>query len=237
MKKMATVSAICILTIVTASTSSAFISERSRYDIILKKQPFGAPPPVNKRSADVQPEIEKPKPLSQSFARNLRLVAVRKSSRGTRVGFIDIKSKSGGSYLLYVGQQRDGITVVDADYEEEKALLEKDGEEHWIYMDGKEGIAGTTAPRASDKSVAASSKSIVNKAMASSHRARLKSRQETIRRRTVEPPPVTGEGLKKREQQFAVDVIRKGEMPPPPVRLTRENDDMLVDEGILPPHE
>lgn len=236
MKKMATVSAICILTIVTASTSSAFISERSRYDIILKKQPFGAPPPVNKRSADVQPEIEKPKPLSQSFARNLRLVAVRKSSRGTRVGFIDIKSKSGGSYLLYVGQQRDGITVVDADYEEEKALLEKDGEEHWIYMDGKEGIAGTTAPRASDKSVAASSKSIVNKAMASSHRARLKSRQETIRRRTVEPPALTGEALKKHLQEKQMQYIREGK-PPLPMQLTKEMDDQLVAEGVLSPQE
>jgi hypothetical protein len=238
MNILATSLAFCILIIATTCTSLGFVNKRANYDVIINSHPFGVPPaPKVSSSGKPQEVAPKEKPLSQSFARNLRLVGIRKSKRGIRVGFVDIKNKAGVSYLLYVGQGRDGINVVDASYEEEKALLEKDGEEHWIYMDGQTGIAGSTAQPASSKSSSRTSKSASSKAPATSHRSRLKSRLEAVRKRTVEPPPLTGENLAERNQNFAVDVIRKGEMPPPPVRLTRENDDTLVREGVLPPQE
>lgn len=238
MNILATVLAFCILIIATTCTSSAFINDRSKYDIILNSHPFGAPPPPKAAgSGTPAPVVKKETPLAQSFARNLRLVGIRKSSRGTRVGFIDIKNKAGTSYLLYVGQGRDGITVVDANYDEEKALLEKEGEQHWIYMDGKTGIAGSTAAPASSKSSSRTSKSTASSsAPASSHRARLKSRLETVRKRTVEPPAVTGEALTKHLQEKQMEFIRKGQ-PPLPMRLTKEMDDKLVKEGVLLPQQ
>ena len=57
------------------------------------------------------------------------------------------------------------------------------------------------------------------------------------RQKPVEiPKPIyTGAELEKHLQEYQMEVIRGGNLPPLPVQLTPENDAKLVAEGVLPP--
>ena len=127
----------------------------SRYQVILDRQPFGDPTPPAPPAPPRKPEPP-PNP-AESFVRNLRMVAITEGPDGTlRVGLVSVarparpvRVRPGQprppapppvaqqSYYLRVGEtSADGITLVDANYDEEKALLRKDDEEHWISMGG-----------------------------------------------------------------------------------------------------
>jgi hypothetical protein len=224
----------------------------SRYQIILEREPFGKPPPPppppRKRAAPAPPPVVTP-----PFVRSLRMCAItaRSSDGKLRVGLIDIKSKPQKTYLLYVGDTtEDGIELVEADFAEEKALLRKGGEEHWIQLGGESTAAtarkggkglfggipqvpfGSAAHRSKARSNTAANRSTT------SYAARLKARREAMakRRQELAKPKLSGGELKSHLQNYQMDLIRKG-MPPLPMPLTREMDDQLVKEGVLPPQQ
>jgi len=72
--------------------------------------------------------------------------------------------------------------------------------------------------------------------MPNSALARLRSRREASRIRTVAPPNLTSEALQQRLQELQADQIRRGG-PTLPLPLSKEVDDQLVREGVLPPTE
>ena len=63
-------------------------------------------------------------------------------------------------------------------------------------------------------------------------RLRMLERQKPVE---VPKPIYTGEELEKHLQEYQMEVIRSGNLPPLPVQLTPENDAKLVAEGVLPP--
>ena len=99
------------------------------YAVILDRKPFGdVVKPAGPETA--QPDeaaIEQAK-NEQALAKQIDMVAVNRTPRGkVAVGFIDKNAKPPRNYYLNVGDSGGGFTVVEADFAEETATIEKDG--------------------------------------------------------------------------------------------------------------
>ena len=201
----------------------------SRYQVILDRMPFGEPPPVPVVSND--PISATPPP--NAFINDLRMCGITDTEYGVRVGLVNIKSKPQKSYFLYLGESEDGIELIDADYGREGALLSKDGEEYWVYMSGVPTTASATARPATD-----SAKPRERRPRRTSYAQRLREKREAeaARLREQAVDRASGEELVEKLKDYQMEVIRKG-MPPLPIPLTKEMDDKLVAEGVLPPLE
>lgn len=194
-----------------------------RYQVILDRKPFGNPPPPTE-------PVKPPPPRADSFAKSLRLSMIIESDDGEmRVGIVD--NRNNRSYVLRVGEPDDGIELVSASFEEGEAVL-RQGEEMALLDISKatfEEIAPTD--QASRMEAAQTSRS--------SYLDRRRARAEQQARKAAEPPPepiYTGEALEKHLSEYQMEVIRQG-LPPLPIPLTQEQDDLLVAEGYLPPVE
>ena len=101
----------------------------SHYAVILDRKPFGdlAKPVVEAVPQPDQAAIEQAKE-EQALARQIDMVAVNRTPRGKiAVGFIDKNAKPPRNYYLNVGESSGGFTVLEADFEEETATIEKEG--------------------------------------------------------------------------------------------------------------
>ena len=115
-----------------------------------------------------------------------------------------------------------------ADYDEEKATLSLGEEEVELTMDAGSAPAAPAKPTpktSTRKTFASKFTPVVTR------RSSRTSRTSAIKRPPT--PKYTGAELKKHLQEYNMEVIRKG-MPPLPIPLTQEQDDLLVKEGILP---
>ncbi|MEI6150367.1 MAG: hypothetical protein WCS01_14805 [bacterium] len=104
-----------------------------RYQVILTRLPFGAEAVIPSGPTVIIP----PGPPPESFTKNIKMCAMtrHKTTGKLQVGLVDAATRK--SYFLKVGEEEDGILIVEADYDGSKALLRKGGEEAWIgYTDG-----------------------------------------------------------------------------------------------------
>ena len=102
----------------------------SYYAVILDRKPFGDLTKPTTSEPVPQPDqaaIEQAKE-EQALARQIDMVAVNRTPRGKiAVGFIDKGAKPPRNHYLNVGESSGGFTVVEADFTEETATIEKDG--------------------------------------------------------------------------------------------------------------
>jgi len=171
------------------------------------------------------------------------------ATAGIRVGLVDLQTKQAS--FLRVGQDLDGLMLVDADFQREGAKLRKDGREYWIYLDGTTAAPGGGARRPNPFAAAAADTarretaarprppSTGNKPPYAERLAKRREILEERRRRSREMEAIGPEALKTQLQEYQMELIRAGgELGPPlPIPLTREMDDQLVEEGVLPPQE
>ena len=132
----------------------------SHYAVILDRKPFGDLSKPNAAEAVPQPDqaaIEQAKE-EQALARQVDMVAVNRTPRGKiAVGFIDKGAKPPRNYYLNVGESSGGFTVVEADFAEETATIEKEGVSISLKLgkgmipkkDGEGTETATAAPTAS----------------------------------------------------------------------------------------
>ena len=64
----------------------------------------------------------------------LRLVALTGHPRSPRVGLVDTVREE--TYRLQEGESRNGIRVVDVDYDADRVRLRESGFEYWLDMNG-----------------------------------------------------------------------------------------------------
>ncbi len=96
----------------------------SRYEAILSRKPFGLPPLP---PPPPPPQAAQPPP-PPAFASKLRLCAINCTPAGTvAIGFIDSTSNPPRNYYLDVGETEDGFLVREADFDQEFAVVTKDG--------------------------------------------------------------------------------------------------------------
>ena len=216
------------------------VADFSHYAIILERQPFGAP--VEEPVAP--PVSDEPPP----FVQELRLVAITESPAGTRVGFLNTRQKPPRTYFLYVGETEDGILLADADYDGERALVAKDGQQYWMRMGAGTREAATEQPEADPRSQRDRSvpRTAVIRAPAAqgdhaaeshdSYAERRRQRIEEMRRRAEASRQLSEEEVERQLREYQMRLIREGRTPLP-IPITEEMDRQLVQEGILPPVE
>lgn len=221
MKGNITVAYLLVLLPATAMAVSV-TPDFERYQVIIQRKPFGAPPP---QAENIKP----PQPQADSFAKSLRLSMIIETDDGDmRVGFVD--NRTGRSYSLVAGQVEEGIELVSASFEDEEAVL-RNGDEMALLMISS-GAFEEIAPSEQQARIEAAR----NKP---SYAERRRMRSEQIKQQEAQPPPepkYTGEALTKHLHDYQMEVIRQG-LPPLPIPLTQEQDDQLVAEGYLPPVE
>lgn len=195
-----------------------------RYEVILSRMPFGDEAAAAAAVAEAA-RAAASVPPADSFTKTLKLSAITRNRFNGKLqaGLTDTATKK--SYFLYEGDSEDGIELIKADYENEKALLRKGDEQAWLDMN------------ASPIAVAAAQ-------TVPAPVGRLSPRGPGARNAVVQPPPppkplLTGEALEKHLKDYQMELIRaKGEKGPPlPMELTPEMDQKLVEEGVLPPAE
>jgi len=184
-----------------------------RYQLIIDKHPFGEEPP---EAETVQIS------LSQSFAKNLRLSMLFEGPDGDiRVGVVDTASKE--SYILRMGEEEDGLELVEADLRASEALLRKGNEVALFKLE-----SGEIEPLSKGQQAARRS------SYAERRRERAAARSPQQPSKEPQQPRLTGEALRQHLEEVQMDAIRSG-LPPLPLPLTPEMDKQLVDEGVLPP--
>lgn len=217
MKLMRTTLITLLIAMVSATAASGDIPPFDRYQVIIDRKPFGAPPPIpeQKPTATVIPP-------EQSFARAMRLSMIVKDNETgeIKVGIVDDAAKT--SLTLRVGEEDQGVELVSADYEAEEAVLRK-GAEMAIVKLG----AGAIKPLPPSKSRTDTSRR---------GPPRMPTRTAKAPEKPAAPvqPRYTGEELRKHLQDYNVEVIKQG-LPPLPIQLTPAQDAQLVREGVLPP--
>lgn len=101
------------------------------YQPILDRMPFGVlPPNFNASAADAATakSEEQVKVEQQKLAKQVNMSAVNVTpDGGTAIGFTDLSQKPPVNYYLLVGAEADGWKVLDADFDEETATIEKEG--------------------------------------------------------------------------------------------------------------
>ena len=245
------VSAVAVLN---ASASRMLPGERSRYDIILSRMPFGAAPVIQKQKT-VEPTPVTVKDPNAGFANHMRICVMSEGPTGLRVGIVDAKNKK-WSAMLSIGEEYESVHLVEANYEESSALLQKGNVQQWIYADKKAGTDKVAAAAPTPKRTATVQSPTRRRpspvARHSLSRAASQARYNRERaaglRSQPTPPnaviagPSPFAGMSKQEKdarlrEYNMDLIRAaGELGPPlPIRLTSEEDDQLVREGILAP--
>lgn len=208
-------------TVSPANTPPAPVSF-DHYAIILTRMPFGD---EQAAAAAAAAAVVAAQPQAESFTKNLKMSAITRNRFNGRVQIGLANTVTKKSYFLYEGDSEDGIELVKADYENEKALLKKGEEEVWMDMNAATVVvAGTTKPAT---------------APIPGRRGAVVPRGSTP---PAEPPKSafkTPEALEKHLKEYQMDLIRAGgnKGPPLPMALTPEMDAQLVAEGVLPPAE
>lgn len=247
------------------------ISDREPFDyyrFITERQPFGSvasrtpPPAANPEPvAETQPVKPTPPQPPPKWSVTLRLCAIIKEDDApVRVGLYDQQSKQ--SYWINEGEAEEYF-VVQADYDGERALIEKDGRRYWLPTEGDAYEEGAEPPPTSTISAAARSATPtarIGTTRGAATRARRAISEPALTKEEYEeikhtlPPPVspdlararadgtappamTPEELTRYLQAQQMELIRaQGELGPAlPVPLTPEMDAQLVAEGVLPP--
>lgn len=241
---------IALWTVRVDGVSDIDYGDARRYDVIVAKKPFGIAAPAKRDPKSLQPEPGSP----QDPLKAIRVVGLTyKEPFGLRVGVVDSGSNPAANYLLSIGERTEsGVTVMEADLDLEAVLLRTQtatGQtvERWFYLGGG-GIAPGIAQKEAD--IVASpmprlpmrqQPAQTNKP-AESYIERMRKRREAMQARVKEPPSLQGAELEKHLQEYNLELIRKaakGEPagPPLPIQLTPEQDQKLVEEGVLPPQE
>lgn len=199
-----------------------------RYQIILDRKPFGElPPPVQ--------EAPKPPP-EQVIAKFYRLCSIVQEDDGTlKVGIVDTRGNK--FTVLSPGQSENGLTVVEASYKDETAVLQL-GEEMQL-LELKSGAATAMTPGGAKPQIAAAPPGPTPPMPPPGMSYAERRRQRMLEQHEPKEPPqpkYTGEALQKHLQDYQMEVIRQG-LPPLPIPLTPEQDTQLVKEGVLPPQQ
>lgn len=165
------------------------------------------------------------------------------------MGLLDTTNSK--SYMMRVGDIEEGIELLSADYENERAKIRRDGVERWLSMSG-ENMPVDAMPGSSSINTAFAKavppRRYVKPAkggLTKAEYAKIKDQRPPPRspRRALlglpDEPPMTAEERDQDMQEYNMELIRAGgELGPAlPIELTPEQDAQLVKEGVLPPQE
>ena len=208
--------------------------DRTRYDLIIARSPFGDEPDEAAKTPAADPVV-------QQLERDLRLCFLLEGAIGeVRAGFQNTKPKKDEpkSVMLMVGESFRTMKLVDIDLKNSTATMEYQGKQISFELTrGKTATATNPAntpapPTASQRRFGGGFRRTTPSAEPQPQP------QPQPEEPILSPEELAAQQAQMREnlQQYQMEVIRSG-MPPLPVQLTQEMDDQLVAEGVLPPLE
>ena len=210
---------------------SQAVADFSRYAPIIERRPFGE---VVIPKEPVAPVVTVQKP--PAFVRNLRMCAITESAAGVRVGFVDIRAKPPKPYYMYLGDEEDGILLVEADFNNETCMLRKDAEQFPMKLGvSPDDMIAEESSETEPKSVSSQSSSHKPPGK-TSYAERRRKRLMAMRRKAAEARKLNEQEAEAALREHQMDLIRQGKTPLS-IPLTQEMDDQLVREGFLPPQE
>lgn len=204
---------------------------RERYDLIVERSPFGSDP-----LAGADPEDAAAAATLKTLEKELRLCFLLKSQTGeVRAGFQNIKAKPGEpkSVMLMEGESYRAMKLLEIDIDNSSATLQYQGKELTFELSKSPAAAQTVAKKAQPTTPP-------QRRFGSGFRRNTPPAQPEPQPQPEEPQLSSEEQAQKQEEvrenlrQYQMEVIRAG-MPPLPIPLTKEMDDQLVSEGVLPP--
>ncbi len=200
-------------------TPSLPLTSFDRYAVIITRMPFGDEATAAALAAAAATANQ---PAPESFTKTLKMCAITRNRNNGKVQVGLVNNTTKKNYFLYEGDAEDGIELLKADYENEKALLRKGAEEAWLDM--------TTVVVAAAPAIAPA---------AGVRRSVMSAPPAPAAPEEPAKPRLTGEALKAHLQNYQMDLIRAGgrKGPPLPMQLTPEMDAKLVEEGVLPSPE
>ncbi|VGO16516.1 hypothetical protein PDESU_05107 [Pontiella desulfatans] len=218
----------CILILLAVGTLAARAAEykRDRYDVIVDRSPFGEDPTIANEAAKSVQDAAAAAAEAKKLEKEIRLCFLMETESGEiRAGFQNLKAQKGeaSSVMLMVGENFKGMKLSKIDLPNSSATLESNGKPITFELAKAPAAA---APAASPA--------------ATPRRFGGGFRRPTEPVKPAEPRIPTPEEVQKNEEvkenlrQYQMEVIRAG-MPPLPIPLTKDMDDQLVAEGILPP--
>ena len=208
---------------VVESAGSTNEYDNSRYDVIIARSPFGSEP------LDPASNAAKPAEIKQ-LEKDLRLCFLLESQSGeVRAGFQNQKAKSGEpkSVILMEGESYRAMKLLEIDMENSTATLQYDGKPV-IFELSKSKVAVASKKPASDTP----SRRFGSGFRRSTPPAEEKAEEEP--QLTEEEVAQQREAVRESLREYQMEVLRNN-MPPLPIQLTPEQDDQLVEEGVLPP--
>lgn len=219
---------ICCMIGFVFSVQSETVYDASRYELIIEREPFGQEVVIEEPTVTPERELALAKAAAQAAEKELRLCFIFETNQGEiRAGFQNKTAKLGDpkSIMLGVGESFRGMKLLAVNLEESSATLDRDGVRiNFSLAKAPMPVTKNTTvatPRRFGSGFRAPEKPSEPKPPAE---PQLSPEQQAQRRAEIQ------ENLR----QYQMEVLRTG-MPPLPIPLTKEMDDQLVSEGILPP--
>ena len=207
----------------------SIFGELDKYQIIIDRQPFG------RESISPEPSVSAIKSEAEAIAaaksaeKELRLCFIFETTKGLiRAGFQNkiVKAGEPKSIMLGVGDTFKGMKLVDVNIQESTATLDRNGVMIMFSLNKSAkntlGNSKTTSTRK------------FNSGFRSSNTNDKEIKKEVNVKLTVQQQEQRKQEIQESLRQYQMDVIRAG-LPPLPVPLTKQMDDQLVSEGVLPP--
>ena len=207
----------------------SIFGELDKYQIIIDRQPFG------RELISPEPSVSSIKSEAEAIAaakaaeKELRLCFIFETTKGLiRAGFQNkiVKAGEPKSIMLGVGDTFKGMKLVDVNIQESTATLDRNGVMIMFSLNKSAkntlGNSKTTSTRK------------FNSGFRSSNTNDKEIKKEVNVKLTVQQQEQRKQEIQESLRQYQMDVIRAG-LPPLPVPLTRQMDDQLVAEGVLPP--
>jgi hypothetical protein len=216
-----------ILAMACAAGAGAVEYKSERYQVILERSPFGEDPTLAQEDEKTAKEDAAAAAAAKALEKEIRLCYLMETEGGEfRAGFQNLKPQKGdpSSVLLMEGESFKGMKLSKIDLASNSATLINNGKPVTFEL--------AKAPAAKPASGRAAPTPTTRRFNQGFQRPEQPTKQAQ--------PELTEEELAKREEvqenlrQYQMEVIRAG-MPPLPIPLTKDMDDQLVAEGVLPP--
>ena len=194
-----------------------------RYNVILDRSPFGSDPLSSVTAPDAS---AKERATAAALEKAYRLSFLFETELGEiRAGFQNLKPKQGepASSVIRVGESFMGMKLKTIDMVNSEATLEHNGQPITFQL--------TKQPEQPKASVRSSTQPA--RRFGGGFRSREPAKSAPTPKLSPEEQKLRREEIRKNLQDYQMEVIRTG-MPPLPVPLTKEMDDQLVAEGVLP---
>jgi hypothetical protein len=216
----------CSLALFVVADEAAEPYGADRYSVILEREPFGQELVIEVPTVTPGQEIAAAQAAAKAAEKELRLCFIFETTRGEiRAGFQNKTAKPGDpkSIMLGVGESFRGMQLLSVDMDESSATLDRDGVRVNFSL-AKAPVPSAAKPAPKPRRFGSGFRAQQQQPEPKPKEPELTSEQQVQRREEIQ------ENLR----QYQMEVIRAG-MPPLPIPLTKEMDDQLVTEGILPP--